>query len=59
MDQFIIKKVQGAFGPDSLNTTQPMDYETTYPGGGAPTTVSYDKGKTENLLKTRLIVSEF
>lgn len=44
MDQFQLNAFQYAFGPDSLNTTQPMNYETSYPGGGAPSYISYQKG---------------
>lgn len=55
MDQFIILAVQNAFEPDSLNSTQPMNYETSYPGGGAPSFVSYPKGNAKNYFYINII----
>lgn len=45
MDQFQIEAVQYGLQYDATTSTQAMNYATPYPGGGAPTYVSYQKSK--------------
>lgn len=52
MDQYVTSIVQYALDRDSDAATQPMNYATEYPGGGAVSYVSYQKGKNNiNLLE--------
>lgn len=44
MDQFQIDGVQYALQYDASESTEAMNYATSYPGGGAPSYVSYQKG---------------
>lgn len=45
MEQYVPAAVQYALQYDSSESTEAMNYATPYPGGGAPTYVSYQKGK--------------
>lgn len=43
MEQFQIEAVQYGLQYDASDATEAMNYATPYPGGGAPTYVSYQK----------------
>lgn len=47
MEQFVPVVVQYALDKDNVESTQPMNYATEYPGGGATTYVSYQKCKKQ------------
>lgn len=51
MDQYIPSVVQYGLARDCTESTEALNYATTYPGGGAPTYVSYQKGKHPHLIR--------
>lgn len=50
MEQFVPEAVQYALRYDSSESTEAMNYATPYPGGGAPSYISYEKGWSFNNL---------
>lgn len=56
MDQFVTTVVQYALDKDSDESTQPMNYATAYPGGGAVSYVSYQKCKNQVIQVLKLVI---